>query len=272
MGEYGHGPAVREGAGGRAVGGRCAARALADDYLRSRPAAGRADRPDGDRWGGQRGPVRGLRRTDAGAHPSAWGCGSHGQPVLPQAGAGACVDRDSRVYGSVSAAVQPGPQPDRVGLRQAQGVAAEGGPADGGRAVGFPGRGAGGLQPGRVSQLLPPLRLSRYTNLESALEQGRRATVRTTNAILTATYWEVGRQIVEFEQGGEARAEYGEELLKRLGQDLTAKYGRGFGWRNLFSMRNFYLSWAIFQMPSGKVQARAKCPMVSGESSDEKLQ
>ncbi len=75
------------------------------------------------------------------------------------------------------------------------------------------------------------------SRISSLLEQGRRATVRTTNAILSATYWEVGRQIVEHEQGGQEKAEYGEVLLKRLGQDLTATYGRGFGWRNLFSMR-----------------------------------
>jgi predicted nuclease of restriction endonuclease-like (RecB) superfamily len=110
--------------------------------------------------------------------------------------------------------------------------------------------------------------LSRISTL---LEQGRRSTVRTTNAILTATYWEVGRQIVEYEQGGQARAVYGEELLKQLGQDLTTRYGRGFGWRNLFRMRTFYQGWEIRQMPSGKWQAQVKCSMPSAESSDTKL-
>jgi hypothetical protein len=51
------------------------------------------------------------------------------------------------------------------------------------------------------------------TWLSSLLEQGRRSTVRMTNAILTATYHEVGRQIVEYEQGGKSQAEYGEVLL-----------------------------------------------------------
>lgn len=67
-----------------------------------------------------------------------------------------------------------------------------------------------------------------YARIAALLEQGRRATVRTTNAILTATYWEVGRQTVEYEQGGKARAVYGEELWKRLAADLTANHGRGF--------------------------------------------
>jgi len=51
------------------------------------------------------------------------------------------------------------------------------------------------------------------------LEAARRTSARTLNALMTATYWEVGRRIVEFEQGGKLRAEYGEELLKQLSAD-----------------------------------------------------
>jgi predicted nuclease of restriction endonuclease-like (RecB) superfamily len=105
--------------------------------------------------------------------------------------------------------------------------------------------------------------------ISSLLEQGRRATVRTVNAILAATYWEVGRQIVEYEQGGEARAEYGEAVLKRLGVDLTAKFGRGFSRSNLQQMRLFYLGWEICQTASGKLQARAKCSTLSSEPAAE---
>jgi len=110
------------------------------------------------------------------------------------------------------------------------------------------------------------------SRLSTLLEQGRRATVRATNAILTATYWEVGRQIVEFEQGGHARAEYGEELLKRLGRDLSAQHGRGFSHQGLYKMRSFFLGWEIFPTVSGKLQARAKCQTVSGESAAPKPQ
>ena len=63
------------------------------------------------------------------------------------------------------------------------------------------------------------------------LEQSRRGAARAVNRILTATYWQVGRYLVEFEQGGQARAEYGEGLLKRLAEDLTARHGRGFSRR-----------------------------------------
>ena len=92
--------------------------------------------------------------------------------------------------------------------------------------------------------------LSSVTEL---LEEARRTSARAVNAILTATYWEVGRRIVDFEQGGEAKAGYGEALLMRLSLDLTARFGRGFRKSNLFQMRGFYLSYPdIFQTLSGK--------------------
>ena len=72
------------------------------------------------------------------------------------------------------------------------------------------------------------------------LESARRASARAVNAFMTATYWEVGRRIVEFEQGGEKRAEYGARLLKRLSSDLTARLGRGFSVQNIENMRLFY--------------------------------
>src|SRR3989338_6271837 len=77
------------------------------------------------------------------------------------------------------------------------------------------------------------------------LTEARRQTVRSLNAILTATYWEIGRRIVEYEQGGKARAEYGEHLLSRLAEDLMAEHGRGFSARNLRLMRAFYSGWEI---------------------------
>jgi len=53
------------------------------------------------------------------------------------------------------------------------------------------------------------------------------------NALMTATYWEIGHRIVEFEQQGQERAEYGEALIKQLAEDLTRQFGRGFGAVNL---------------------------------------
>lgn len=84
------------------------------------------------------------------------------------------------------------------------------------------------------------------------LEQARRTSARAVNTIMTATYWEIGRRIVEFEQGGKRRAEYGASLLKRLSVDLKIRLGRGFSERNLEQMRLFYQGWPISQTISAK--------------------
>src|SRR3954471_17019420 len=69
------------------------------------------------------------------------------------------------------------------------------------------------------------------------LEQGRRSAARAVNAVLAATYWQIGRHIVEHEQAGKRKAAYADELVERLGVDLTARFGRGFGRRNVFAIR-----------------------------------
>ncbi len=87
------------------------------------------------------------------------------------------------------------------------------------------------------------------------LDQARTAAARHVNQVMTATYWAIGRRIVEQEQGGQQRAAYGEALLARLSQDLTDRFGRGFSARNLRQFRQFYLSWPaaqIWQTPSAK--------------------
>lgn len=98
-----------------------------------------------------------------------------------------------------------------------------------------------------------------YSNIHgdivALLEAARRAAARSVNALMTASYWEIGRRIVEFEQGGQERADYGQALLKRLSIDLSARFGRGFGVVNLQQMRNFYRCWPperIYQTASDK--------------------
>jgi len=73
------------------------------------------------------------------------------------------------------------------------------------------------------------------------IEEARRSAARSVNALMTATYWLVGRRIVEQEQGGKTRADYGEAVLKQLSADLTNRFGRGFSERNLEQMRAFHL-------------------------------
>ncbi len=98
------------------------------------------------------------------------------------------------------------------------------------------------------------------SGLSTLLDDARRGAARAVNAILTTTYWEVGRRVVEFEQGGKPRAGYGEALLNRLAADLTARHGRGFSRQNLQQMRALFLGWEIRQTPSGIFQARVKQP------------
>src|SRR5438270_13293319 len=87
------------------------------------------------------------------------------------------------------------------------------------------------------------------------LKAARSAAARNVNSIMTAVYWEIGRRIVETEQAGAARANYGDELIKQLATDLSTQFGRGFGVVNLSQMRRFFLTWPtkrIFQTPSEK--------------------
>ena len=85
------------------------------------------------------------------------------------------------------------------------------------------------------------------------LEEGRRNTALVVNNVIVQTYWQVGRCIVKYEQKGNAKAEYGSELLKSLGKDLSMKYGKGFSWSNIYRMRQFYIEYPIFATVSQKL-------------------
>ena len=76
------------------------------------------------------------------------------------------------------------------------------------------------------------------------LEGARSAAARGVNTVMTTAYWLIGRRMVEREQGGERRADYGAGLIDRLSADLTTRLGRGFSSRNLRQMRQFYLTWS----------------------------
>ena len=109
-----------------------------------------------------------------------------------------------------------------------------------------------------------------YSSIRDAivglLQSARQTTVRTVNTLMTATYWEIGRRIVVAEQGGKRKADYGDILVKRLGADLSARFGRGFGWRNLFQMRAFYLAWSdILQTPSAISAMPLDLAAIAGE-------
>jgi predicted nuclease of restriction endonuclease-like (RecB) superfamily len=102
----------------------------------------------------------------------------------------------------------------------------------------------------RIAQPAVAIYGSLLESIAVLLETARRTAVRSVNAVMTATYWEIGRRIVEHEQRGDIHAEYGRSLLKRLSCDLTARFGRGFSERNLEQMRLFYQTHHISQTVS----------------------
>ena len=97
------------------------------------------------------------------------------------------------------------------------------------------------------------------------LETARRTAVRAVNAVMTTTYWEIGRRIVEVEQRGRERAAYGSQLIERLAADLSKHFGRGFSQRNLEQMRLFYLGWPIAQTVSAQFEEQIS-PTVPAKS------
>jgi predicted nuclease of restriction endonuclease-like (RecB) superfamily len=110
---------------------------------------------------------------------------------------------------------------------------------------------------------------SLFKGVVSLLEHARRSSVRAVSSIMAATYWEIGRRIVEHEQGGRERAHYGGSQLERLSEDLGRELGRGFSVDNLENMRRFYLSYKkrISEIPSRKSsRAAARLPAVPADA------
>lgn len=88
-------------------------------------------------------------------------------------------------------------------------------------------------------------------SIGSLLDSARAQIATSVNTILVQTYWNIGKYIVEFEQDGAQRAEYGSNLLNRLSKDLTHRYGKGFSRSNVYNMRKLYLTYPKVQTLSG---------------------
>lgn len=85
-----------------------------------------------------------------------------------------------------------------------------------------------------------------FTDVAEILQAGRSQAVRAVNSTMIRTYWQLGRRIVEEEQHGHARAEYGRELVTRLSRYLGEQFGKGFSAANLWNFRQFYLTFPSF--------------------------
>ena len=95
---------------------------------------------------------------------------------------------------------------------------------------------------------------SLVADVRNIIEEGRQRAFATAGQVAILTYWNVGRRIVEEEQQGNARADYGKGLIPALADRLTAEYGSGYGRRNLAYYRKFYLEFSDLEILHTRVQ------------------
>ena len=89
--------------------------------------------------------------------------------------------------------------------------------------------------------------------ISSTLQSAKENAVKAINTELVKANWEIGKNIVEYEQLGNEKAEYGSALLTNLANDLKVKFGKGFSKSNIYLCRQFYIKFPIFQTVSGKL-------------------
>ena len=82
-----------------------------------------------------------------------------------------------------------------------------------------------------------------FTDVRGILADARRTAYTAVNSTMVSAYWQIGRRIVEEEQGGSAKSTYGDRLLPELSRALTAEFGKGFSYANLRNFRQFYLTY-----------------------------
>lgn len=104
-----------------------------------------------------------------------------------------------------------------------------------------------------MKKVIAPEYQSLIEQIGELLTNGRSQAAKVVNTILVQTYWQIGRHIVEFEQGGKDKSEYGSELLDRISKDLTLSFGKGFSRSNLFQIRQFYIKFQKIQTLSGQL-------------------
>lgn len=105
---------------------------------------------------------------------------------------------------------------------------------------------------------MKPIKTDTYNHLLTTISDtytsGKIKAFNVVNTVLVETNWKIGQHILEFEQGGNAKAEYVDKLLERLSKDLSLKYAKGFSLSNLKRFRQFYLTYPISAMPSHQLQ------------------
>lgn len=99
-------------------------------------------------------------------------------------------------------------------------------------------------------------------DIEKAVANAKDSIATNVNQVMVQTYWSIGRYIIEYEQAGSVKAEYGKQLLRQLSKDLTLRLGRGYSHSNLSNMRKFYNYYPTFQTVSGKLSWSHICEII----------
>lgn len=103
-----------------------------------------------------------------------------------------------------------------------------------------------------MNKIKQNLQTNFYNKISTLLNEARKSVVQTVNKTMVYTYFEIGRMIVEEEQNGKKRAEYGKQIVKELSNRLNSEFGKGFSQRNLEQMRQFYLTYSKTQTLSAE--------------------
>jgi len=107
-----------------------------------------------------------------------------------------------------------------------------------------------------------------YDKIKLILANSRKKITKVINDELLLTYWQIGKEIVIFEQNGAVRAEYGKSLILKVSKKLSKEFGKGFSRSNLQNMRLFYLNFKNYQTLSGKLNWSQYCELVAISDKD----
>ena len=107
-------------------------------------------------------------------------------------------------------------------------------------------------------------------DIKEVIVSSRKKVAYEVNNTMLLAYWNVGKIIVENEQSGNIKAEYGKQVMKELSKELRKILGSGFSVSNLFNMRRFYITYPKFQTLSGKLSWSHYCELLSIENIDER--
>lgn len=110
-----------------------------------------------------------------------------------------------------------------------------------------------------------------FQQVAELLQNARQQVLRTVNSTMTFTYFEIGRMIVEEEQNGKDRAEYGKQVLKGLSEQLSTEFGKGYSLRNLEQIRQFYFVYSKSETLS-RISQIQNTQTVSAELENKKTQ